>query len=62
MKKSELYQMAMRAVLKATYNDDQKIEIIEILLANKKLAEWEENVDGIIVNDGEQEGERNDGK
>ena len=62
MKKSELYQMAMRAVLRANYNDDQKIEIIDTLLANKKLAEWEEKTVETIVNDGEQEGESNDGK
>ena len=62
MKKSELYQLAMKAVLKANYNDDQKIEIIDTLLANKKLAEWEEKTVDTILNDGEQEGENNDGK
>lgn len=62
MKKSELYQMAMKAVLRANYNDDQKIEIIDALLANKKMAEWEEKTVDTILNDGEQEGAGNDGK
>lgn len=62
MKKSELYQMAMKAVLRADYNDDQKIEIIDALLANKKMAEWEEKTVDNILNDGEQKGADNDGK
>lgn len=43
MKKSEMYQVAMIAVL--TNNSimpTDKLEIIELLLANKSLAEWGE--------------------
>ena len=40
MKKSERYQMAMRAVVTCnSLGADQKIEIIDTLLADKRLAE-----------------------
>ena len=41
MKKSEQYQQAMRAVMGVNYlRTDQKIEIIDTLLSDKRLAEY----------------------
>ena len=46
MKKSEQYQLAMRAVVTSrSLGADQKIEIIDTLLGNKKLAEYREKED-----------------
>lgn len=42
MKKSELYQMAMRCVLNAGYSADATIEIIAQLLEDQKSARWNE--------------------
>ena len=43
MKKSEHYQLAMRAVVTcSSLGADQKIEIIETLLADKRLAVYGE--------------------
>lgn len=43
MKKSEHYQLAMRAVVTSNnLGADQKIEIIETLLADKRMAEYGE--------------------
>ena len=43
MKKSEKYQKAMMAVMRDNgIPNEQKLEIIEQLLADKSLAEWNE--------------------
>ena len=43
MKKSEQYKVAMKAVLAYTsINADQKIEIVETLLSDKRMAEYGE--------------------
>lgn len=46
MKKSECYQLAMRSVVTCNgLSADQKIEIIDTLLGDKKLAEYSEKED-----------------
>lgn len=43
MKKSELYQVAMRCVLACDLAADSKIDIIALLLDDKKSAIWSED-------------------
>lgn len=40
MKKSEIYQEAMRCVVESELNTDLKLEIIETLVCNKRTAEF----------------------
>lgn len=42
MKKSEIYVMAMKAVLRTDFREDVKIEILEVLMENKGTAEFTE--------------------
>lgn len=42
MKKSEIYDMAMLAVVDCNFNAFDKLTIIEELLDKKSLAKWEE--------------------
>ena len=43
MKKSEIYTAAMRSVLEDTrLGTSTKLEIVEVLLYDKRLAEWSE--------------------
>lgn len=42
MKRSEIYQEAMKAVLARNMDADVKIEIIDVLLQDRKSAQWGE--------------------
>lgn len=42
MKKSEIYQLAMEAMLDTDCRNDIKIEILEVLMKDKEMALWSE--------------------
>lgn len=42
MKKSELYQTAMIAVVDSNLTADVKLEVLALLIDNKRVAEWSE--------------------
>ena len=42
MKKSEMYKLAIIAVMKSEIDDEQKLEIVGLLLDNKGTAEFVE--------------------
>lgn len=42
MKKSELYQTAMVAVVDSNLTADVKLEVLALLIDNKGVAEWSE--------------------
>ena len=45
MKKSELYTLAMEAVLNADINDSLKLEVLEILMNDRHVARLTEEYD-----------------
>ncbi len=44
MKKSEIYQLAMEAVLETDYRNAIKVEILAVLNKEKELALWMEEI------------------
>ena len=42
MKKSNLYQLAMCAVIDSKLDSELKLEILELLMDDKRTAEWSE--------------------
>lgn len=42
MKKSNLYQLAMIAVVDSDLHASVKLEVLEVLMEDKRVAEWSE--------------------
>lgn len=42
MKKSEVYNCAMIAVINSVFPAEMKLEVIEVLMNDKSVAEWSE--------------------
>lgn len=45
MKKSEQYRMAMKAVLRTNFSEDEKLELLKTLQSDCTAAEWSEERD-----------------